>query len=160
MRGLVVVCLLGCAAGAHADPSVDRAAPAAEGGRRWGLFAGGLSLFAIGYGADAGLTYGVHHESPTTSLIPLVGPLLQIGSSFTIVSAPRAAGSTQANAGEQAAANTINHTLQPVMTAALVIDCAVQLTGLIMAITGMSTHHHGSRAGRPSFAASGMLLQF
>src|SRR4051812_915886 len=47
--------------------------------RRWGLFSGGLVLFAAGQALDIGVSYGLNHGGAELSLIPLVGPLAQMG---------------------------------------------------------------------------------
>src|SRR6188474_88551 len=52
--------------------------------RRWGLFSAGTTLFAAGYVADIGVTYGMGHANPAISLIPVLGPLIQLGDSYQI----------------------------------------------------------------------------
>src|SRR5438105_3180486 len=53
--------------------------------RRWGIFGGGVALFAAGYALDIGLSYGLGHDPAGTSLIPVIGPLVQMGDSWAMV---------------------------------------------------------------------------
>src|SRR5437667_9305407 len=52
----------------HAEDAgvVDRPQP-----RRWGVFSAGVTLFAAGWAADIGVSYGMNHANPEISLIPI-----------------------------------------------------------------------------------------
>lgn len=103
--------------------------------RRWGMFAGGMTLFLAGWGAEIGLSYGLGLERPALSLIPVFGPLAQMGSRVTVVD-PSATGNAQIDgmANERIAA--VNNAAQTVAYVVLGIDCAMQLAGLTLAIVG------------------------
>jgi hypothetical protein len=61
--------------------------PAAKGGPNTGLLAGGLALFAVGYGATIGVNFGVCGPGATwrgcdskgLSFVPVVGPFIFAG---------------------------------------------------------------------------------
>jgi hypothetical protein len=140
--------------------------PSIERSRRWGLFAGGLTLFSAGYALDIGLTYGVGHQPSTTSLIPLVGPLIQLADDWSMV--PQAqTGNSQIDTQANAQIAQVNHTIQIVAYAVLAVDFAFQLAGLTMAIVGVATHRDVVRpyASRPartawSFTGNGLAVRF
>ena len=127
-----------------------------RGGRRWGVFGAGAALFAVGYALDAGMTYGTGHRPSSTSLIPLAGPLLQLKDSYSIVSLPPSTGSPQLDAQADAAANRVNHAVQIAVTVGLVVDFALQLTGLAMAVAGPLCHR-GVERRRVALGATGSL---
>ena len=130
--------------------------------RRWSLFGGGLGLFVAGYALDVGLTYGVGHQPAATSLIPLVGPLVQMGESWAMV--PRVAtGNTQVDAQAQPRIDDANHTIQQVAYAVLAVDFAMQLVGATMAVVGI-VGHDDARADRVTVTISptsnGAMVRF
>jgi hypothetical protein len=131
--------------------------------RRYGLMAGGLTLFAIGYVADAGVTYGVHHDPAGVSLIPLIGPLIQCGESFGYHGPMVATGNAQIDAQMNAQIHQASDLIAAVTYVGLAVDFAAQLAGLTMAIIGVSTRHtelRVSRTTRLAFNAHGVGLSF
>ncbi len=104
--------------------------------RRWSLFGGGLALFLAGWALDIGATYGSGHEPGATSLIPLVGPLVQMGESWAMVP-PAHTGNAQVDAQAQPQIDAANHTIQQVAYAVLALDFAMQLAGATMVVVGV-----------------------
>jgi hypothetical protein len=104
--------------------------------RRWGLFAGGTALFLSGYSLDIGLTYGLGHQPSGTSLVPLVGPLIQMGDTWTVVS-PSTSGNSQVDQVANQKIAEVNHAAQTAAYAVLAVDFAMQLAGVTMAIVGL-----------------------
>jgi hypothetical protein len=104
--------------------------------RRWGLFAGGTVLFLSGYSLDIGLTYGLGHQPSGTSLVPLVGPLIQMGDTWTVVS-PSTSGNPQVDQVANQKIAEVNHAAQTAAYAVLAIDFTMQLAGVTMAIVGL-----------------------
>ncbi len=104
--------------------------------RRWSLFGGGLALFLAGWALDIGLTYGLGHEPAATSLIPVAGPLVQMGDSWAMI-APAHTGNPQVDAMAQQRIDDANHTIQQVAYAVLALDCAMQLAGSTMLVVGI-----------------------
>lgn len=104
--------------------------------RRWSLFGGGLALFLAGWALDIGLTYGLGHEPATESLIPVVGPLVQMGNSWAMI-APSRTGNAQIDAMAQPRIDQANQTIQQVAYAVLALDCAMQLAGSTMLVVGV-----------------------
>src|SRR4051812_36465889 len=99
--------------------------------RRWALFGGGLALFLAGWALDIGATYGVGHEPTSMSLIPLFGPLVQMGESWAMVP-PMKSGNPQIDAQAQPRIDEANRTIQGVAYAVLALDFAMQLAGTTM----------------------------
>jgi hypothetical protein len=114
--------------------------------RRWSLFAGGLVLFLAGYALDIGLSYGLGHEPAATSLIPVAGPLVQMGDSWAMVP-PEKGGNPQVDAQANARIDDANRTIQQVAYAVLALDCALQLAGSTMLVVGVvgSDEHKADR---------------
>lgn len=104
--------------------------------RRWSLFGGGLALFVAGWVLDVGLTYGLGHQPASTSLIPVAGPLLQMGDSWAMI-APARTGNAQVDAVAQQRIDDANRTIQQVAYAVLALDCAMQLAGSTMLVIGV-----------------------
>jgi hypothetical protein len=129
--------------------------------RRWGLFAGGATLFVLGYGADIGLSYGLGLDHAALSLIPVFGPLAQMGTSYHVV-APAATGNPQIDVPANQRIDQVNHAVQTAAYVVLGFDCALQLAGTIMMIVGALPQRHarGERApqltgGRVALGGSG-----
>jgi hypothetical protein len=121
--------------------------------RRWGLFGGGLALFASGYALDVGLTYGLDHQPAGLSLIPLIGPLIQCGDSWAMI-APAQTGNPQVDAQANPQIAAVNHQIQTVAYAVLALDFAIQLAGITMAIVGAaSTRPVANYAARSPWTA-------
>jgi len=137
-----------------ATPPTPEARP-----RRWGMFGAGLTLFAVGYAADAGLTYGMNHASPGTSLIPIAGPLLQIGQKYSVVSTPATTGDASVDAMTKSAADDANHVAKALVTTGLVIDFAMQLAGVAMAIAGPLSHR-GPDPKKVQVSPAGLRVTF
>jgi hypothetical protein len=108
----------------------------AERQRRWSLFGGGLALFLAGYALDIGVTYGVGHEPTAMSLIPVFGPLVQMGESWAMVPAMKS-GNPQIDAQAQPRIDEANRTIQNVAYAVLALDFAMQLAGTTMLVVGV-----------------------
>jgi hypothetical protein len=104
--------------------------------RRWSLFGGGLALFLAGWALDIGLSYGLGHDPAATSLIPVLGPLVQMGDSWAMVP-PSKSGNAQADAVAQPRIDDANRTIQSVAYAVLALDCAMQLAGSTMLVVGV-----------------------
>ena len=104
--------------------------------RRWSLFGGGLALFLAGWALDIGLSYGLGHDPAATSLIPVVGPLVQMNDSWAMVPR-RASGNAQVDAQAQPRIDDANHTIQQVAYAVLALDFAMQLAGSTMLVVGV-----------------------
>ena len=120
------------------------AAPRDEelGPRRFGLMAGGLVLFVAGYAADAGVTYGFHHEPAGTSLIPLIGPLIQCGEHYGYSGPMVQTGNVDFDRQMNAQIEQASTLIATVTYVGLALDFAGQLAGLVMAVTGAATHSH------------------
>lgn len=125
--------------------------------RRWGLFGGGLALFSLAYAADAGATYGLGRDSASTSLIPFVGPLMQLSQPYTVVTAPTT-GSPSIDAQTSDAANTVNKTVQIVAQVGLVLDFVLQVSGAVMAVAGPLTRKKVNRVLAQS--GGGLAVRF
>lgn len=104
--------------------------------RRWSLFGGGLALFLAGWALDVGATYGSGHEPAAMSLIPVFGPLVQMGESWAMVP-PAKTGNPQIDAQAQPRIDDANHTIQQVAYAVLALDFAMQLAGTTMLVVGV-----------------------
>ena len=104
--------------------------------RRWSLFGGGLALFLAGWALDVGLSYGLGHQPAAESLIPVAGPLVQMGDSWAMI-APSRSGNAQVDAMAQPRIDAANQTIQQVAYAVLALDCAMQLAGSTMLVVGV-----------------------
>ena len=104
--------------------------------RRWSLFGGGLALFLAGWAVDVGLTYGLGHEPAATSLIPVVGPLVQMSDSWAMIATSHS-GNAQIDDTAQPRIDAANRTIQQVASAALALDFAMQLAGSTMLVVGV-----------------------
>ncbi|MDB4967094.1 MAG: hypothetical protein JWN44_2783 [Myxococcales bacterium] len=103
--------------------------------RHWGLLGGGLALFAAGYALDIGLSYGLGHDPAATSLIPLVGPLVQMGDSWAMVQ-PSTTGNPMIDVPANQRISEVNNTIQQAAYAVLAVDFVLQLAGTTMVIVG------------------------
>lgn len=115
--------------------------------RRWSLFGGGLALFLAGWALDIGATYGVGHEPTAMSLIPVFGPLVQMGESWAMVP-PMHSGNAQIDAQAQPRIDEANRTIQSVAYAVLALDCAMQLAGTTMLVVGVIGNDDHNKADR------------
>jgi hypothetical protein len=132
---------------------LDSPPPAPQ--RRWGLFAGGMTLFAAGYAVDLGLSFGLGVDRAALSLIPVFGPLAQLGSNYHVV-APSNTGNASIDTQANARIDSINHATQTVAYVVLSVDCALQLAGAVMAVTGVLPRR--TRTERPTRVALGRGL--
>jgi hypothetical protein len=107
--------------------------------RRWGLFAGGLTLFAVGWAADMGASYGLQNPNAWHSVIPLFGPLIQMGDKWSLNMTPPASGNPMIDAQVNQQVTQVNQTIQTAAYAVLAIDFVLQATGVVMAIVGATT---------------------
>jgi predicted membrane protein len=122
--------------------------------RRWSLFGGGLALLLAGWALDVGVTYGVGHEPAATSLIPIFGPLVQMGQGWAMVPAA-ASGNAQVDAQAQPRIDAANHTIQTAAYAVLAVDFAMQLAGATMVVVGAVGREQG-RADRVTVSLAPM----
>jgi len=109
--------------------------------RRWGVFAAGVTVWAAGYAADVGVSYGLHHANAARSLIPVVGPLVQLGDTYTIANAKSVqTGNPTIDQQSSAMIAQGNQAYQALVYTGLVVDAAVQIAGVVTAIAGAATH--------------------
>src|SRR6059058_6390837 len=139
MRGCVMVFCVSLLANASPEEtrlsesaSVTADAPAP---RRWGVFAAGMTLWAAGWSADVGVTYGMGHENPEWSLIPVIGPFIQLGDSYRLAD-PSSVKTGNPTIDQQSSAmiNAGNQAYQSLVYTGLVLDAAVQIAGVVTAI--------------------------
>jgi hypothetical protein len=140
-------------------PPPPRDAPGRE--RRWGLFGGGLAMFLVGYGLDIGISYGLGHNPAATSLIPIAGPLVQMGDSWAMV-APSNSGNPQIDGPANERIASVNHTIQTAAYAVLAVDFALQLAGATMVVVGVvgRTPAYESRRVAVVPTANGFAVRF
>jgi hypothetical protein len=103
--------------------------------RRWGVLGGGIALFAAGYALDIGLSYGLGHDPAATSFIPVIGPLVQMGDSWAMVT-PSTTGNAQVDGPANQRIDEVNHTIQQAAYAVLAVDFVLQLAGTTMIVVG------------------------
>jgi len=108
---------------------------------RYGLVGGGVSLFLAGYAANLGMSYGLSNPDASHAIIPLIGPLVQMGDKWGITSAPANSGNAQVDKEINSRTAQVNDTIQTVAYVVLTLDFAMQLAGAIMAIVGGATKH-------------------
>src|SRR2546423_7382246 len=104
MRALVLALVVSIATSASADPTTTVRVTEE---RRWGLFSGGLVVFAAGWAADVGASYGVDNPDAAHALIPIVGPLVQMGDNWGI-KPPAPTGNPQIDAMVKTRAAEVN----------------------------------------------------
>jgi hypothetical protein len=109
--------------------------------RRWGLFGGGVALFVAGYAADIGASYGLKNPGASHSIVPLIGPLIQMGDKWTIQMETPKTGDPMLDAQVSSRVNEVNNQIQTAAYVVLAIDFALQASGVIMAIVGATTKH-------------------
>jgi hypothetical protein len=107
--------------------------------RRWGLFGGGVSLFVVGYAAAIGASYGLKNPGASHSIVPLIGPLIQMGDKWSLQMETPKTGDPMIDAQINSRANEVNNQIQTAAYVVLAIDFALQATGVIMAIVGATT---------------------
>lgn len=128
------------------------------GHRRWGMFAGGLVMFLVGYGADIGLTYGLNHQPGALSLIPIAGPLIQTRDSWAMV-APSQTGNQQIDGPANQRIAAANGDIQNAAYAVLAVDAAIQLVGATLSVAGVVGKTHTKYASlEPS--GNGVRVRF
>jgi hypothetical protein len=131
--------------------------------RRWGMMAGGISLWAVAYAADIGVTYGFHHDPSGVSAVPLVGPLIQCGDKYGYQGPMPMTGNAAVDkqmADQIAQANTL---IQTVTYLGLALDFAGQLTGITLALVGALTHKDIASTGssvRVAATGRGLSVSF
>jgi hypothetical protein len=116
--------------------------------RHWGLLGGGLALFVGGYALDVGLSYGLGHQPAATSLIPIAGPLVQMGESWAMV-APAASGNPAVDGPANERIASVNHTIQTAAYAVLGVDFVLQLAGATLTVVGAVGRAPRRYAARP-----------
>jgi hypothetical protein len=152
-RGIALLLLLSLTARAEeSGPDTIRASPAwmpqvqhevEAPPRRWGVFTAGVSMWAAGYAAVVGVSYGLHHENAARSLIPVVGPLILIGDKYTVASTKALqTGDPTIDQQSSAMISDANQAYAAVIYTGLAFDAALQIAGVITAIVGAATHKH------------------
>jgi hypothetical protein len=106
---------------------------------RPGLLAGGIVLFVAGWVADIGFTYGYDHQPASTSLIPLVGPFIQLSESYGLDGPAVNTGSAEADDRINKNLDRSNSTIRGLAITGAVVSGAMQLTGLALTIAGAVT---------------------
>jgi hypothetical protein len=107
--------------------------------RRWGLLSSGLVVFAAGWALDIGVSYGLNHPGAELSLIPLVGPLVQMGDTWGTVPAMKS-GNPQIDVPANQRIDEVNHAIQTGAYVVLAVDFALQLAGIGMVTAGAVGH--------------------
>jgi hypothetical protein len=131
--------------------------------RRWGMMAGGITLWAVAYAADIGVTYGFHHDPSGVAAVPLVGPLIQCGDKYGYQGPMPMTGNAAVDkqmADQIAQANTL---IQTVTYLGLALDFAGQLTGITLALVGALTHKDLASTGssvRVAATGRGLSVSF
>ena len=137
--------------------------------RRWGLFSGGVVVFVAGWAADVGASYGVDNPDAAHALIPILGPLIQMGDDWSI-KPPAPTGNPQIDAMVRSKSAEVNGQIQTAAYVVLGIDFALQTAGLVMAIVGASSKNTtlryekspplGVSQVRWQLSGNGVLLHF
>jgi hypothetical protein len=127
--------------------------------RRWGLFAGGVSLFALAWAADIGVTYGMRHEPAAVSLIPLIGPLIQCGEQYGYHGPMPVTGNAALDRQMASQIESASNLIAATTYVGLALDFAAQLTGLTMAIVGAVTQRR-DQVLRVAATGQGLLVRF
>jgi hypothetical protein len=127
--------------------------------RRWGMMAGGISLFAVAYAADAGVTYGFHHDPVGVSLIPVIGPLVQLGDKYGYQGPMPMTGNAAVDAQMAQQIAQANQLIRAVTYTGLVIDFVGQLTGVTLALVGAFTRTHDFQT-RVTATGRGLAFSF
>lgn len=111
--------------------------------RRWGLFGGGLFLFAASYGANVGVHYGLGLTGASRSAIPVAGPWLQIASGERYTTAMTAG--VPPDVAAASGANDVARVIDGLATAALTVDGMLQALGVLLVLIGPSTSTYTGR---------------
>jgi hypothetical protein len=106
---------------------------------RVSLLTSGLVLFAAGWTADIGFTYGYAHEPAWTSLIPFAGPFIQLTEKYGLDGPPVDTGSSDADARAQKTIDNANSTIRGLAFTGAIVCAVAQLTGLGLTIAGAAT---------------------
>src|SRR6266850_6302186 len=75
----------------------------------------------ICYALDIGLSYGLGHDPAGTSLIPVIGPLVQMGDSWAMVK-PSQTGDPMVDGPANQRIDEVNNTIQQAAYAVLAVD--------------------------------------
>ncbi len=94
---------------------------------RTGLMVGGLVLFGVFWLTDVSITYGLGHNPAWESLVPLIGPILQMRDGLST------------NPNSLTAPGYYNESSEAVARTFLAFDFVMQAVGLTMAIIGATT---------------------
>lgn len=112
---------------------------------RASLLASGSVLFAAGWVADIGFTYGYGHEPAWTSLIPFAGPFIQLTERYGLDGAPIDTGSVDADARANKTLDSANNTIRGLAFTGAILSGVAQLTGLALIIAGAATKRKVTR---------------
>jgi hypothetical protein len=113
--------------------------PAPRSTHRYPLLAPGLVFFLAGYGLDVGVSFGLGHDRAALSLIPIVGPLVQLGDSWAVAK-PAATGNAQLDQMANERIAQINRTVQTAAYVVLSVDALLQAAGIALVIAGVVPH--------------------
>ncbi len=125
---------------------------------RTGLLAAGLVLFVAGYAADVGFTYGYDHQPGWTSLIPVVGPFIQMGQPYGLDGPAVDTGNVEADARVTRNLDTANKTIRALALTGEAVVGALQLAGVALIIAGAVTKRKLTRYARS--APGGVAVSF
>jgi len=124
---------------------------------RPGLLAAGLVLFVAGWAADIGFTYGYHHDPAYTSLIPLVGPFIQMTQHYGLDGPAINTGSSDADARINRNLDTANTTIRALAITGAAVSALLQVAGLSLTLAGALTRR---KVTRYALSGSGATLRF
>jgi hypothetical protein len=126
--------------------------------RRFGLMGGGLALLVASWIADIGVAYGLHAGGSSRSLIPLVGPMIQLSDHYGYQGQIPTTGNARTDMQIAAQVGQANSLIQGITYAALGIDLALQLTGAALAIAGAVSRR--ATFTRVASRATGLAVRF
>jgi hypothetical protein len=104
--------------------------------RRWGLFAAGTTLLVAAWMTDVGLTYGFGHQPGWTSIIPIVGPFIQMSETFGLQGPPINSGDPAYDRKINGMIDDGNTIIRALVYTGLAVDVAFQLAGVTMMVCG------------------------